>query len=174
MSESRIRFAPLDKTHDRASFASGNEALDGWFRTRAGQDERRGVSRVFVAVDGSGVVGFYTLSMFSIALESVPPDLARKLPKYPDVPAALIGRLARASRARGTGIGELLVADALRRIVGVSRSIAAFAIVVDAIDDRAKAFYERLGFVPFASRSDRLFMLAETVAAGISLADQGR
>lgn len=167
-----LRFEPLGKRHDRGTFTCGNAALDRWFRMQAGQDDRRDVSRVFVAVDDDGIAGFYSLSMFSLALDAVPTELARRLPKYPDVPAALIGRLARAERVRGQGVGELLVADALRRILAASRTVAAFAIVVDAKDERASSFYQSLGFSPFPSRADRLFMLAETAAAAVAEAER--
>jgi ribosomal protein S18 acetylase RimI-like enzyme len=160
-----IRIEPLGKRHDRTTFTSGESVLDRWFRTQAGQKERRSVTRVFVASDDEGIVGFSTLSMFAIGLDSVPERVARKLPRYPDVPAALIGRLARAIRARGKGVGELLVADAIDRIVAATRSIAAFAIVVDAKNERARLFYERLGFIPFPTRPDRLFLLMETAAS---------
>jgi hypothetical protein len=95
-----ITIEPLGK-HARAAFSCGQPDLDDWFRHRASQDEKRNVSRVFVAVDGAlGIVGFYTLSSFKLALEDLPEAIARKLPRYPDIPAALIGRLARDSRAR--------------------------------------------------------------------------
>lgn len=166
----RLRFEPLGGRHDRTAFTCGSEALDRWFRTQAGQDERRGVTRVFVALDDEGIAGFYTLSMLSLALDTVPADVRRKLPRYPDVPAALIGRLARAERLSGQRVGELLVADALRRILVAARSVAAFAIVVDGKDGRAQAFYQGLGFIPFPMRPGRLFMLAETAAAAVAKA----
>ena len=115
-----------------------------------------------VASDDEGIAGFYTLSMFSLAFDSIPPEVSRKLPRYPDVPAALIGRLARAERLTGKGVGELLVADALERVLSAARSVAAFAIVVDAKDERAAAFYRRLGFIGLPNRANRLFMLADT------------
>jgi ribosomal protein S18 acetylase RimI-like enzyme len=169
--ETGLRFGPLSKMHDRTGFSCGSAPLDRWFATQAGQDERRGITRVFVAVDDEGIAGFYTLSMFSLALDSLPAELAHRLPRYPDVPAALIGRLARAERLRGRRVGELLVADALKRIVAAIQTVAAFAIIVDAKDDRARAFYDGLGFKSFPSRPDRLFMLAETAAAAILDAD---
>ncbi|MDB4981989.1 MAG: family acetyltransferase, partial [Myxococcales bacterium] len=144
-----LSFGPLTKRHDRATFSSGSPTLDRWFRTQASQDEKRGVSRVVVATDADGIAGFYTLSMFSVALDSVPPAVARRLPRYGDVPAALIGRLARAQRLAGTGVGELLVFNAFERISAATNSVAAFFIVVDAKDNRAATFYRRLGFVPF-------------------------
>ena len=140
-----IRFEPLSNRHDRSSFECGATALDTWFRTRASQDQRRNVARVFVAQDGEGIVGFYSLSLFALAFDDLPPEVARKLPKYKALPVALIGRLARHLRACGQGVGELLVADAITRVLGAAETVAAFAIVVDAKDDAAIAFYRTFG-----------------------------
>lgn len=154
--------------HARTSFSSGQPALDAWFRRQAGQDERRNIARVFVAVDAAlGVVGFYSLSTFTLALDDLPESLARKLPRYDAIPAALVGRLARDGRVRGQGVGGLLLADAVRRILGARRSVAVFAIVVDAKDDRAIAFYRAFGFTPFPSRPNRLFLPASTALAAL-------
>jgi ribosomal protein S18 acetylase RimI-like enzyme len=156
---------PLGK-HDRAKFSCGQPDLDTWFRLRASQDEKRNIARVFVALDAElGVVGFYSLSSLSLSLESLPEAVAHKLPRYDAIPAALIGRLARDERARGRGVGELLLADAIRRILGAGRSIAVFAIVVDAKDERAADFYRTFGFQVFPSRPKRLFLLTATAAA---------
>ena len=165
-----IRFESLSKKHDRSTFECGVPALDDWFRTRASQDERRNIARVFVALDDDGIVGFYSLSMFTLTLEDLPPELAGKLPRYRALPAALIGRLARHVRARGRGVGELLLGDAITRVLGAAQSVAAFAIVVDAKDDAAITFYRTFGFVQFPSTPDRLFLLAQTAAAGLEFA----
>lgn len=158
-----LRFEALGKHHDRAAFASGQADLDAWFRQRASQDERRNVARVFVALDDRlGVAGFYSLGAFSLSLNDIPPELAHKLPRYDAIPAALIGRLARDERMRGQGVGELLLADAIDRILNASRSLAVFAIVVDAKDERAERFYRAFGFQSFPSRPDRMFMLTST------------
>ncbi|MBU6299158.1 MAG: GNAT family N-acetyltransferase [Alphaproteobacteria bacterium] len=141
--------------------------LDDWFRQRATQDDKRNVARIFVAVDDEGIVGFYSLSAFTLSLTDIPEDLARKLPRYDAIPAGLIGRLARDERVRGQGIGELLLADAIKRILGAGRTLAVFAIVVDAKDDRAVTFYKRYGFRSFPLRPRRLFLLASTAAAGL-------
>jgi ribosomal protein S18 acetylase RimI-like enzyme len=165
-----IVIEPLGKHHDRARFSCGQSDLDDWFRLRAGQDERRNVARVFVAVDADrGVIGFYSLSSLSLSLENLPEEVAHKLPRYDAIPAALIGRLARDERVRGQGVGELLLADAIQRILGAGRSIAVFAIVVDAKDERAVAFYKAFGFRVFPLQPNRLFLLTATAAAGLSL-----
>lgn len=160
---------PLGKQHDRSKFSCGQAELDDWFRRRASQDERRNVARVFVAVSPElGVVGFYSLSSFKLDFDDLPEGIARKLPRYDGVPAALIGRLARDSRVRGKGIGELLVADAVRRILSAAQSLAVFAIIVDAKDERAAAFYEGFGFRRFPLRPDRLFLLASSAATALA------
>lgn len=159
---------PLGKHHDRAGFSCGQPDLDRWFRLQASQDEKRNVARVFVAVDAElGVVGFYSLSSLSLSLEHLPEEVAHRLPRYDAIPAALIGRLARDERVRGQGVGELLLADAIQRILGAGRSIAVFAIVVDAKDERAAGFYRAFGFRTFPLRPKRLFLLTATAAAGL-------
>jgi predicted GNAT family N-acyltransferase len=159
---------PLAKHHDRAKFSCGQPDLDDWFWLRASQDEKRNVARVFVAVDAElGVVGFYSLSSLSLSLESLPEEIAHKLPRYDSVPAALIGRLARDGRVRGQGMGELLLADAIRRILAAGRSVAVFAIVVDAKDEPAATFYKAFGFRAFPLRPKRLFLLTATAARGL-------
>jgi GNAT superfamily N-acetyltransferase len=163
-----VRIEPLGKRHDRATFSSGQPDIDDWFQRRASQDEKRNVARVFVAIDDElGIIGFYGLSSYTLALADLPEEIARKLPRYDAIPAARIGRLAREERARGRGVGELLLADAVRRILGAGRSVAVFAIVVDAKDDRAAAFYRRFGFQPFPLQPSRLFLLTPTALAAL-------
>lgn len=156
-----IRIEALSRKHNRKGFRCGESALDKWFEAQAGQDERRNIARVFVALDGDWIVGFYSLSMFTLALEDLPTKLAKKLPSYQAIPAALIGRLARHERARGCGVGELLVADAISRVLSAAATVAAYAIVVDAKNDWAASFYKSFGFVPFPSRKNRLFLLCD-------------
>jgi len=163
---SALRFEPL-ADHDRSSFRCGDEQLDRWFRTQAGQEGRRHVARVFVAVDDKGIAGFYSLSMFSIRIEDLPTNLAKRLPRYGMIPAALIGRLARHKRLRGQRIGEILVADAVARIVAAENSVAAWAIVVDAKNERVAGFYGALGFEPLPTQPRRLFMTMADAAAAV-------
>lgn len=162
-----MRIEPLSKQHERATFSCGQPDLDDWFRRRAAQDERRNVARGFVAVDDElGIVGFYSLSSYTLALDDLPEGLARRLPRYHAIPAARIGRPARHERVRGQGVGELLLADAVRRILGAARSVV-FSIVVDAKDDAAAAFYRRFGFQPFPLQPTRLFLLTSTALGAL-------
>jgi GNAT superfamily N-acetyltransferase len=160
------RIEPLREGHDRTRFDCGIGELDDYIRRRARQDRDRFVAAVFVLVIGDDevIVGFYTLSSLSILLEDLPLALAKKLPRYPDVPATLIGRLAVDARFRGKGHGESLLMDALRRVLDLSAEVASAAVVVDAKTDEARAFYERYGFIPFTEHARRLFLPMKTIA----------
>ena len=120
---------------------------------------------MFVAVDeAQGVIGFYSLGAFTLGLENLPEEIARKLPRYDAIPAALIGRLARDEKVRGQGIGELLLADAIRRILGACKTLAVFAIMVGAKDEAAVRFYEAFGFRVFPLQPNRLFLPTASAA----------
>jgi len=156
---------PLNTTHDRADFHCDVEALDRYIHKQAGQDIKRRISRIFVATlpdNPKKVVGYYSLSTLSIELNQLPEKLARKLPKHP-VPAALIGRLAVSKTAQGHGIGKMLLADAIKRTLSVSVQIAIYAMVVDAIDDKAKDFYKQFGFTRLSDDSPRLFLPLKSI-----------
>lgn len=114
--------------------------------------------------DGSDVVvGYYTLSSFTVVLQDLPEELARRLPRYPNVPATLLGRLAVAESRQGEGLGETLLVDALERAAAVSEEVASAAVVVDAADEDAARFYERFGFLSLPRRPARLFLPMATV-----------
>jgi hypothetical protein len=92
---SAFRVEPLGDQHSRAGFASGVAELDRYFDVQAGQDAKRRVAAPFVLVDTYGVVASYhTLSAYSVRLADLSPETAKKLPKYPFLPATLLGRLA--------------------------------------------------------------------------------
>jgi ribosomal protein S18 acetylase RimI-like enzyme len=156
---------PLGGRHDRSSFACGVEALDLYFRERAGQDMRRRLASCFVLVNErqpQEVFGYYTLAATGIDLDALPEEVARKLPRYPRIPATLLGRLAIASNHRGRGLGELLLFDAFAR--SLASDIASFAFVVDPIDEAARRFYERYRFLPLSSGERRHFLAMSEIA----------
>jgi GNAT superfamily N-acetyltransferase len=163
----------LAPAHDRVGFKSGVDPLDRYFVSQVTQDIRRRVSACFVAVEraSDAVVGFYTVAASSIPLSDLAPAAAKKLPRYPLVPAVLVGRLAVALAHRGRGIGAGLVLDAVER--ALRSEIAAFAIVVDAKDDAAVTFYERHGFVAFASAPMSLYLPLAEVARRIGMKPPG-
>lgn len=155
---------PLGPHHDRAAFSCGNTGLDAYLEHRATQDERRNVARVFVLVgDKPGAIaGFYSVSSTGIDIGDLPREQAKKLPHYPVIPAALIGRLAVGREYQGQGLGGVLLVDALKRIIEAGGSVAAYAVVVDAKDDRAVSFYEKHGFQRFPTHPKRLFLPVAT------------
>lgn len=147
---------PLGPHHDRAGFECGVEPLDRYFRTQAGQDARKNVAAPFVLVRPDGTIaGFYTLSATAVRLGALPANTAKKLPRYPLVPAILLGRLAVDRRERGKGYGRFLLADALYR--AARSEIAAFAVLVETKDENARRFYERESFLSLPDRPTTLF-----------------
>jgi len=151
---------PLNAAHDRAGFHCDVESLDYYIHKQAGQDIRRRISRVFVALvpdRPKTVVGYYSLSTLSIELSQLSENLAQKLPRH-SIPAALIGRLAVSKNARGYEVGKMLLTDAIKRTLSVSDQIAIYAMVVDAISDNARDFYEQFGFTRLSDDSSRLFL----------------
>lgn len=158
---------PLGKHHDRAAFSCGAPELDRYLQRQASQDARRNVAAPFVlcAAGSAAVIGYYTLSAISIDAGELPDDITRKLPRYPDVPAVLIGRLAVDAGQSGKGLGKYLLVDALRRAWEGTAQIAAAAVIVEARDEDAASFYEHFGFRRFPDHANRLFMPMQTVAA---------
>lgn len=151
-----FRVEPLSPDHDRSRFECRVEPLDRYFRTQAGQDARKNVAAPFVLVLSDGTIaGFYTLAATSVRLSELPASTARNLPRYPLVPATLLGRLAVDHRHQAKGYGRFLLADALYR--ACQSEIAAFAVVVDAKDAHARRFYERESFLPLPDQPMKLF-----------------
>ena len=158
-----MRIDPLNDTHDRAAFVSGVEPLDRYLRTQAGQDVRKRVASCFVLTeDRTNPLGFYTLAATSIALTDLPAEAAKKLPRYPIVPATLMGRLAVDHRMRGRRLGELMLMDAFSR--ALRSEIATYAFVVDAKDEVAESFYKAYQFLPLAASGRRLFLPMAEIA----------
>ncbi len=139
--------------HDQSRFSCGAEALDVYIRKQAGQDVRRGVTTCYLAVQTATgeVAGYYTIAMSAVPLSDLPEETRRKLPRYPLVPAARLGRLAVDHRYRGAKLGATLLWDALERTRG--SGVAAYALVVDAKDDTAASFYRHHGFIELTGRT---------------------
>ena len=165
MADDRYRFEALGSVHDRAAFSCGVEALDRYLHRQAEQDLRRRVAAVFVLYDtaSSLIVGYYALSSTAIDPAALPPEVTRRWPRYPSLPAVLLGRLAVDRRYRGGGFGRRLLLDALRRALAHADQVAAIVVVVNAKDDAARNFYERYGFRPFVDDQNRLFIPMETI-----------
>lgn len=155
---------PLAAAHDRLSFSCGVDVLDRYLQTQAGQDMRRRISNCFVAVpEGTTTIaGFYTLAASSLQLGDVAAGDARKLPRYPLLPAALVGRLAVDRQFAGRALGAALLSDAVIRAARAEPVV--YAILVDATDERAAAFYRHHGFTAFATRPRSLYLPMATAA----------
>lgn len=149
------RLAP---EHDRNEFVCGVDALDRYLRYQAGQDVRRRMTACFIAreITSGRIAGYYTLAAGGIPLAEMPDSLAKRLPRYPSVPVARLGRLAVALAYRGRRLGGVLLWDAADR---VARSeVAVYALAVDAIDEDAQSFYRHHGFTAFASTPRTLIL----------------
>jgi len=147
---------------DRAAFACGHEVLDRYLQTQATQDVRRRIATCFLAIENATgrIAAFYTIASASIVTPDLPAAITKKLPRYPIIPAVRIGRLAVDLNFQRQGLGGALLADALRRVL--LSPAAVFALLVDAKDDGAVAFYRHHGFEPLASQPRTLFLPVAT------------
>lgn len=159
-----FQVVPLDAQHNRESFLCFIPALDQYFKSQVSQDIKRRIASCFVALAlDKSIAGFYTLSATSVALIDLPASNAKKLPRYPLVPAVRMGRLAVSSVHQGLGLGAALLANALQRVA--SADIAAYAFVVDAKDDQAARFYTHHGFISLQDAALTLFLPLASVKA---------
>lgn len=136
------------KLHDRVAFRCGDAALDDYLQKYAAQQNAKGISTVFVLVDPatpSKILGFYTLSAAQIDVQQLNDAERKRLPRYP-VPCFRMGRLARHIDNRGNGLGELLIGCAVDRCLHARSLVGAYALLVDAKNEKAKSFYEQYGF----------------------------
>jgi ribosomal protein S18 acetylase RimI-like enzyme len=157
------RFEVLAAHHDRRAFTCGVAELDRYFQQQVTQDIRRRITSCFVALAADdAIAGYYTLASGSIPVRELPDDLAKRLPRYPSLPAVRIGRLAVDAKFRSQGFGRLLLWDATARALRAEQ--ANFTLLVDAKDDAAVAFYRHYGFVPFATAPRVLFLPLATAA----------
>ena len=159
----------LESRHDRSTFASGEAQLDRYFQTQVTQDIRRRIANCFVAVEVATrqVAAYYTIASASVSTPDLPPDDAKRLPRYPTMPAVRIGRLAVDRRYQWRGLGKALLADAAMK--AMTAAPASFALLVDAKDDQAVAFYKHHGFRQLGGLPRVLFLplaTAEKVLLG--------
>ncbi len=159
----------LDPTHERGGFSCGKPALDEFLRNLVRQYEKRNLGRTYAAVSPGEkrVLGYYTLAAGSIAFEKVPTSGSRKLPKYP-VPVVLLARLAVDRSVQGRGLGATLLTDALARSLSLADEVGLHAVEVDAIDDDAKSFSEKYGFVPLLDAPRHLYLTIATIRKAFS------
>lgn len=148
------------RRHDRAAFRCGVPALDDYLHKYAAQQNAKGISTVYVLVDDaapSRILGFYTLSAAQVDVQQLSDADRKKLPRYP-VPCFRMGRLARDSAQAGNGLGEVLMGCAVDRCMHARSLVGAYALLVDAKDDKAKVFYQRYGFIACADAPLTLYL----------------
>ena len=158
------------KKHDRAAFSCGEPSLDTYLQRQASQDIKRRAAAVHVMTEAesSHIMGYYTLSAASVQLTDLPEETQKKLARYPNVAASLIGRLAVDEQHKGKGLGAQLLRDALLRSLAQSRELAIAVVMVDALNENARRFYERYGFVEVPSQENRLYIPMGTVEQSLS------
>ncbi|MBE9241211.1 GNAT family N-acetyltransferase [Synechocystis salina] len=152
-------------THLRSSFCCGEAALDNYIQRQASQDLKKRMAAVFVLIDSPNVevLGYYTLSAYTVIVTALQENLGKRLPRYPQLPATLLGRLAVDSAHKGQGLGELLLVDALKKTLETSREIASLAVIVEALNQPARSFYLKYGFIPFQQEPMKLYLPLQSV-----------
>lgn len=161
------RIALLDpKRHDRDGFSCGAPSLDEYLRRRAGQDAKRRLAATYVLTEeGSDIIaGYYTLSAMHTNAGELPAEIEKKFPRYPYLPATLIGRLAVSSAFQGKGLGGVLLRDATLRAKDAAAHVGSVAVVVEALDAAAVRFYEHHGFLKLPGQDRRLFLPMASIA----------
>ena len=154
----------LDKTHNRKAFECEVQQLTDYIKKQVSQDIKKKLAVCFVAIDSdNNVIGYYTLSSESLGREQIPDKYLRKVPQNYNAPVILLGRLARNITAKGTGLGEHLLLDALFRAFTLSEeSIGAMVVVVDPMNQFAIKFYKKYGFEQLPD-SEKMFIPMNTI-----------
>jgi GNAT superfamily N-acetyltransferase len=162
----KLRLERLHGGHGLATFDSGNDELDAWLRRHALAAQEMDSARTLLLTAGGRILGYFSLTMGSVRREEAPRRLVRGMPGYP-VGMVLLARLAVDRSEQGKGRGALLLAEALRKAVAAGEAAAARLVVVDAIDERAAAFYRRYGFVPAQDHPMRLYRRMRDIRASL-------
>ena len=151
--------------HIRLSFCCGNESLDSYIRKQASQDLKKRVSTIFVLIDDPDmhILAYYTLSSYTVNIAALDESFAKRLPRYPALPATLLGRLAVDNDQKGKRFGELLLIDSLKRSLDAAMQVASLAVIVEALDERALSFYIKYGFKQFSQEPMKLYLPMKSV-----------
>ncbi|MEM9216871.1 MAG: GNAT family N-acetyltransferase [Cyanobacteria bacterium P01_F01_bin.150] len=159
------------RIHIRSTFCCGEDSLDTYIRQRASQDLKKRVSTVFVLIDEPkmDVLGYYILSSYTVDISALEAPFAKRLPRYPALPATLLGRLAVDNNQQGKRFGELLLIDALKRSFETTAQIASVAVIVEALNESALSFYMKYGFRPLNQEPMKLYVPMKSVGALLSV-----
>ncbi len=150
-------------TVDKSAFDCGCKQLNNYLQKRASQDRKKDTSRTYVLIDDNQkVIGFYSICATSISANNLSPTIKKKL-NYSFVPAILLGQLAVDVNFHGNGYGVDLLMDAFKTCVQISEILGAAIIIVDAINDAAKSFYEKFGFLSSENDPYRLYLTIKKI-----------
>lgn len=161
-----LKIEPLDaRRHIRSDFCCGKDSLDNYICQQASEDLKKRVSTVFVLIDDPdfNVLAYYTLCSYAVDITALDEAFAKHLPRYPRLPATLLGRLAVDNRQKGKRFGELMLVDALTKALNVSTQVASLAVIAEALDERALNFYLKYGFQQFRQNSMKLYFPMKVV-----------
>ena len=162
----RLQLVPRVIEIDKKDFSCGESSLDDYLQTKAGQHQKRNIAKATVAVAPQlpkKIAGYYTLNTSTIDYNSFPVSYQKKLPYGLDIPSAKIGRLAVDLRHQGQGLGEELLIDAFYKVYRLSFDIAIHSIIVDSLNEKASAFWQKHDFIPFEDQPGSLFLPIATV-----------
>ncbi len=148
---------PINERHDVSRFDSGIDSLNTWLQRKARLNQSMGGARTYVACDGNRVIAFYSLAASSVERRRVSSRVGRNMPQ--PIPVILLGQLAVDRNYQGRGLGSDLVIDAAKRVLTAADLIGARAIVVQALNEEAKKFYEQFSFLPFSDREPLMLIL---------------
>ena len=161
-------FEPL-RDQDKKAFSCGVRELDDYLYLQASKDSQRKVAAPFVMLDRGGwILGYYTLSSYGINASELPPDVVKKLPRYPLLPATMLGPLAVSSSQRGKKLGRLLLMDALHRSWKNTLQVVSVGVIAEAYDDSARPFYLHHEFVPLADHPRKFFLAMRTIEKSLA------
>lgn len=138
--------ALLSASHELDVFSCGKPVLDDWLKKRAHTNQASGASRTFVVAEGNRVIGFYCLASGAVATIDAPGSVRRNMPD--PIPMTILGRLAVDREFQGRGVGPALLQDAILRAGQAAAIIGIRGVLVHALDEEAKGFYEYYGFKP--------------------------
>ncbi len=159
------------KKHNRSCFSCGNESLDNYIRNQASQDLKKKIATVFVLIDSpnTDVIAYYTLSSYTIDIDNLDEAFVKGIPRYPLLPATLLGRLAVDNTFQGRGMGKVVLIDAFKRALDATAQVASLAVVVEAIDENAVSFYQKYGFRQFKQYPLKLYLPIKSIALVLTL-----
>lgn len=161
-----LKIEPLNsRRHNRSTFCCGKDSLDNYIRKQASQDLKKRVATVFVLVDDPemNVLAYYTLSSYIVDVTALDEAFAKHLPRYPLLPATLLGRLGVDNSQKGKRFGELILVDALKKSLDVAMQVASIAVIAEALDEEAVSFYMKYGFQKFRQESMKLYLPMKSI-----------